>query len=110
MPAPRPVARPLAGLVGAVASLGLLSGCVGAEVAAVPAQVREPVIDREAATTLFASLSTTRNTANAARDAAALTSITTGPVLRSSTFAFAAQTAQGAAVVAPHTSVPGTLA
>ncbi|MFF3064839.1 hypothetical protein ACFVQ3_09785 [Oerskovia sp. NPDC057915] len=110
MPAPRPPARPLAGLIGAVASLGLLSGCVGTEVAAVPAPVHEPVISHDAAATLFASLSTTRNTANAARDGDALATIEAGPVLRSSAFAFAAQSAQAAAPVAPHTSVPGTLA
>ncbi|GAA3232640.1 hypothetical protein ACFP63_06895 [Oerskovia jenensis] len=110
MPVLRPSARPLAGLIGAVASLGLLSGCVGTEVAAAPAQVREPAIDHAAAATLFGSLSATRNAANAARDPAVLARIGTGPVLRSSTFAFAAQSAQSADPVAPHTSVPGTLA
>ncbi|GAA1402493.1 hypothetical protein [Oerskovia paurometabola] len=110
MPVLRPAHRPLAGMIGALATLGLLSGCVGTEVAAAPAQVRRPVIDRAAATTVFASLTATRNAANAARDAGALASIETGPVLRSSAFALAAQTAQAAAPVAPHTSVPGTLA
>ncbi|KRC42799.1 hypothetical protein ASE27_01220 [Oerskovia sp. Root918] len=114
MPVLPPPARPSVGLLGAGVALVLLTGCTGTGATAAPAvpsvAVREPVTTRAEADTLFAGLTSARNTANAARDAAALSLVETGPSLRASTFAYAAQVAQGAAPVAPYTSTAGALA
>ena len=110
MPVLRPAARPLAGLIGAIASLALLAGCTSTGVAAAPAGARTAVIERPAADVVFATLTRAREAGDAAQDAGALASVATGPVLRSSTFALEAQAAQGSPGVAPYTSVPGTLA
>lgn len=110
MPAPRPTARTLAGLVGATTAVALLSGCVASGVSAAPAPQPDPVIDRAAADDLFAALTTARSAANEAQDAEALAQVATGPVLRSSAFAFATQVAQGLPPVAPYASTSGTIA
>ena len=60
MPALRPAARPLAGLIGAIASLALLTGCTGTEIAAAPAGARTAVIERPAADVVFATLTRAR--------------------------------------------------
>ncbi|MGW6005948.1 hypothetical protein ACWFNS_11920 [Oerskovia enterophila] len=107
-------ARPSVALLGAGVSLVLLTGCTGTGATAAPAvpsvAVREPATTRAEADALFAGLTSARNTANAVRDAAALALVETGPSLRASTFAYAAQAAQGAAPVAPYTSTAGILA
>ena len=112
MPVLPPPARRSVSLLGAGVVLALLTGCTGATAApAAPSvPVRQPVTTRAEADALFAGLTSARNTANAARDATALALLETGPSLRASTFAYAAQTAQGAAPVAPYTSAAGTLA
>ncbi|MHA7133761.1 hypothetical protein [Oerskovia turbata] len=103
---PPPAPRRLLALVGAVASLGLLTGCVGTGASAAPAPAsRTTGIGAAEAAALFDALTAARSS----QDPGALTSVATGPALRSASFALATLAAQQTPPATSYTSVPGAI-